>query len=151
MSAGDPEITDGHQRHDFVSVVDVVQAYRLALQVPEAEGQVFNVGSGRHDTVRMITGRIAALLGKEHIQSEIIGRHRVGADWHTRTGQAWYSWLLPRLAAEINLLPCFLYTPPSLGVEPKTAAPPRDPRAYADFLGAAGQLTNPHGSSLPLS
>src|SRR5919108_968907 len=56
------------------------------------------------------------------------------ADWHTRAGQAWYSWLLPRLAAEIDLLPCFLYTPPSLGVEPKTAAPPRDPQAYADFL-----------------
>ena len=56
------------------------------------------------------------------------------ADWHTRAGQAWYSWLLPRLAAEIDLLPCFLYTPPSLGVEPKTAAPPRHPQAYADFL-----------------
>ena len=26
------------------------------------------------------------------------------ADWHTRAGQAWYSWLLPRLAAEIDLL-----------------------------------------------
>src|SRR5919106_2719246 len=56
------------------------------------------------------------------------------ADWHTRMGQAWDSWLLPRLATEIDLLPCFLYTPPSLGVEPKTAAPPRDPQAYADFL-----------------
>jgi CDP-paratose 2-epimerase len=56
------------------------------------------------------------------------------ADWHTHAGQAWYAWLLPRLAAEIDLLPCFLYTPPSLGIEPKTAAPPRDPQAYADFL-----------------
>jgi CDP-paratose 2-epimerase len=56
------------------------------------------------------------------------------ADWHTRAGQEWYTWLLPHLAAEVNLLPCFLYTPPSLGVEPKTAAPPRNPQAYADFL-----------------
>jgi CDP-paratose 2-epimerase len=56
------------------------------------------------------------------------------ADWHTRAGQEWYTWLLSRLAAEIDLLPCFLYTPPSLGVEPKSAAPPRDPKAYADFL-----------------
>jgi CDP-paratose 2-epimerase len=56
------------------------------------------------------------------------------ADWHTRAGQDWYTWLLPYLAAEVNLLPCFLYTPPSLGIEPKTAAPPRDPQAYADFL-----------------
>jgi CDP-paratose 2-epimerase len=56
------------------------------------------------------------------------------ADWHTRAGQDWYAWLLPRLAAEVNLLPCFLYTPPSLGVGPKTAAPPRNPQAYGDFL-----------------
>jgi CDP-paratose 2-epimerase len=56
------------------------------------------------------------------------------ADWHTPVGQDWYAWLLPRLAAEVDLLPCFLYTPPSLGVEPKTAAPPRDTQAYADFL-----------------
>jgi CDP-paratose 2-epimerase len=56
------------------------------------------------------------------------------ADWHTPVGGEWYTWLLPRLAAELDLLPCFLYTPPSLGVEPKTSAPPRDPQAYADFL-----------------
>jgi CDP-paratose 2-epimerase len=56
------------------------------------------------------------------------------ADWHTPDGQRWYSWLLPRLAAECEVLPCFCYTPPSLGVEPRTASPPRDPKAFADFL-----------------
>ena len=56
------------------------------------------------------------------------------ADWHTTFGQEWYAWLLPRLAQEVNILPCFLYTPPSLGVVPRIAAPPRDPKAYADFL-----------------
>jgi CDP-paratose 2-epimerase len=40
----------------------------------------------------------------------------------------------PRLAEEVNLLPCFLYTPPSLGVVSKTSSPPREPKAYADFL-----------------
>ena len=69
---------DGCQRRDFVSVADVVQACRLALEVPEAAGQVFNVGSGRHYTVRTIAGHIAALLGKEHIRPEITGRYRVG-------------------------------------------------------------------------
>jgi dTDP-L-rhamnose 4-epimerase len=69
---------DGDQRRDFVSVADVVQACRLALEVPEAAGQVFNVGSGRHYTVRTIAWRIAALLGKEHIQPEISGRYRAG-------------------------------------------------------------------------
>ena len=69
---------DGYQRRDFVSVADVVQACRLALEVPEPAAQVFNVGSGRHFTVRALAGRIAALLGKEHIQPEISGRYRVG-------------------------------------------------------------------------
>lgn len=56
------------------------------------------------------------------------------ADWHTAEGAAWYAWLMPRLAAECEVLPCFSYTPPSLGIEPRTASPPRDPKAYADFL-----------------
>ena len=69
---------DGHQRRDFVSVNDVVQACRLALEVPEAVGHVFNVASGRHYTVRTIAERMAVVLGKEHIQPEITGRYRVG-------------------------------------------------------------------------
>ena len=56
------------------------------------------------------------------------------ADWCSREGQEWYAWLFPRLAAEVTLLPCFLYTPPSLGVVSKTSSPPREPKAYADFL-----------------
>jgi dTDP-L-rhamnose 4-epimerase len=39
---------DGRQQRDFVNVADVVQACRLALEVPEAAGRVFNVGSGRY-------------------------------------------------------------------------------------------------------
>ncbi len=56
------------------------------------------------------------------------------ADWHTPQGQEWYAWLLPRLAQELTVLPCFHYTPPSLGSVPKTSAAPRDLKAYADFL-----------------
>ncbi len=41
---------------------------------------------------------------------------------------------MPRLARKVELLPCFTYTPPSLGVAAKSSAPPRDPKAYADFL-----------------
>src|SRR5918999_4994238 len=56
------------------------------------------------------------------------------ADWHTTQGREWYRWLIPNLAREVNVLPCFHYTPPSLAVEPTTAAPPRHPKDYADFL-----------------
>jgi dTDP-L-rhamnose 4-epimerase len=37
---------DGLQKRDFVSVYDVARACRLALEVPEAAYQVFNVASG---------------------------------------------------------------------------------------------------------
>lgn len=56
------------------------------------------------------------------------------ADWHSASGEKWYSWLLPRLAREVNVLPCFHYTPPCLGITPHEFSPPRDPKQYADFL-----------------
>jgi CDP-paratose 2-epimerase len=56
------------------------------------------------------------------------------ADWYTSGGDGWYAWLLPRLAADVRVLPCFLYTPPSLGIAPKFSSPPRLPKAYADFI-----------------
>ena len=56
------------------------------------------------------------------------------ADWHTEGGEKWYAWLLPTLARELNLLPCFHYTPPGLGITPSQCSPPRDPKQYADFL-----------------
>ena len=69
-----------------------------------------------------------------------IGRLRTAVSWadfHTEEGPRWYDWLLPYLARRVELLPCFLYTPPSLGIEPKTSSPPRDPKAFADFLDVA--------------
>jgi dTDP-L-rhamnose 4-epimerase len=69
---------DGHQCRDFVSVYDVVQACRLALEKPQAAGQVFNVGSGCHYTIREIAGRMASVLGTEDIQPVITSRYRRG-------------------------------------------------------------------------
>lgn len=56
------------------------------------------------------------------------------ADWYTSEGASWYQWLMPRLASEVEVLPCFLYTPPSIGIEPKTSSPPLRTKDYADFL-----------------
>ncbi len=56
------------------------------------------------------------------------------AQWHAPGGPQWYDWLLPRLAARVEVLPMVHYTPPSLGVAPKSSAPPRRPRDYADFI-----------------
>lgn len=56
------------------------------------------------------------------------------ADWCFSEGDGWYSWLLPRLAKEVQVLPCVTHTPPPLGLVPKTASPPASPKAYADFI-----------------
>lgn len=69
---------DGLQRRDFVSVYDVAQACRLALEMPEANGQVFNVGSGHHFTVREVAERMARVMGKEFIEPQITGKYRAG-------------------------------------------------------------------------
>lgn len=69
---------DGQQQRDFVAVQDVAQAARLALETPEAAGQVFNVGSGQAYTVAEIAERMAKTLGCEGIVPEITGRYRAG-------------------------------------------------------------------------
>jgi dTDP-L-rhamnose 4-epimerase len=69
---------DGYQRRDFVSVHDVAQACRLALEVPGASGQVLNIGSGHSYTIREIAERMSSVLGVEHIRPEITGKYRVG-------------------------------------------------------------------------
>src|SRR3954468_22693553 len=69
---------DGEQQRDFVSVYDIAQACRLALEVPDASGRVFNVGSGIARTVFDVALMLAEVLGKEHIAPEVTGKYRVG-------------------------------------------------------------------------
>ncbi|HEX9978984.1 MAG TPA: GDP-mannose 4,6-dehydratase [Flavobacterium sp.] len=56
------------------------------------------------------------------------------ADWHQRNTEEWYDWLFPELSKHFEILPCFLYTPPSIAEADKISAPPKDPKAYADFI-----------------
>jgi len=69
---------DGKQRRDFVSVYDVARACRLALEVPQAAGSVFNVGSGAPITIREVAERMAQLLGRDEIEPQITQRYRAG-------------------------------------------------------------------------
>jgi CDP-paratose 2-epimerase len=83
---------------------------------------------GEYDRVERVAAGLRE-LGIEHLRTGVSW-----ADWYTEHGEPWYDWLLPRLAREFEVLPCVVYTPPSLGVVEKAAAPPRRPRDYADFL-----------------
>jgi dTDP-L-rhamnose 4-epimerase len=69
---------DGLQQRDFVSVYDIARACRLALETPDAAGEVFNIGSGQPRTVRDIAAKLAKVVGKDNIQPEILGKYRVG-------------------------------------------------------------------------
>lgn len=69
---------DGLQQRDFVSVYDVVQACRLALEVPQAAGQVFNIGSGDASTVSEVAALMAHVLGKTHLEPCITRKYRTG-------------------------------------------------------------------------
>ena len=69
---------DGHQCRDFVSVRDIAQACRLALERPRIGGEAFNIGSGEHYSVREVASAMAHALDREDIQPEITGRYRMG-------------------------------------------------------------------------
>jgi dTDP-L-rhamnose 4-epimerase len=69
---------DGAQKRDFVSVLDVARACRLALETPAANGRVFNVGSGQSYAVAEIAARMARTLGMEDLKPEITGKYRAG-------------------------------------------------------------------------
>jgi dTDP-L-rhamnose 4-epimerase len=68
---------DGHQRRDFVHVRDVATACRLALEVDDAAGEVLNIGSGQHISIREVAEHMARVLGKQ-LPPEITGQYRVG-------------------------------------------------------------------------
>src|SRR3546814_922077 len=118
-------------------------------------------GGSEASSIPRHTGETGAMLGAvewfrpgEHdrVEDVLAGLARSGltslrtgvswADCHTPEGAEWCDWLIPRLARDVELLPCFTYTPPSLGVVAKSSAPPRVPKAYADFLDV---ITTRHG------
>jgi dTDP-L-rhamnose 4-epimerase len=68
---------DGLQKRDFVSVYDVAQACRLALETDAAAGQSINVGSGHAYTVREVSALLGGVLGVD-IEPDICGKYRVG-------------------------------------------------------------------------
>jgi dTDP-L-rhamnose 4-epimerase len=69
---------DGQQRRDFVHVSDVARAFLLALERPEANGEVFNIGSGVDRTVEEVARLQAASMGRADIAPRITQQARAG-------------------------------------------------------------------------
>jgi dTDP-L-rhamnose 4-epimerase len=69
---------DGRQLRDFVHVRDVARAFLLALDRPEADGAVFNIGSGENRTIEEVALLQAASMGRPDLRPEITGQARAG-------------------------------------------------------------------------
>jgi dTDP-L-rhamnose 4-epimerase len=69
---------DGEQRRDFVYVGDVARAFADALELPQAKGEVFNIGSGRDRSVTEVAQELARAMGKNAIAPQIVGKSRIG-------------------------------------------------------------------------
>ncbi len=69
---------DGEQRRDFVHVNDVARAFADALTLPAAAGGTFNIGSGQDRSVRQVATELAAAMGKDEVEPQIVGKARTG-------------------------------------------------------------------------
>ena len=98
------------------------------LKLPEQVGIVEWFRPGEYQRVERLLADLKQ-IGASRLRTGVSW-----ADWFTPDGRSWFDWLLPRLALEFEVLPCFLYTPPSIGMELKTSAPPLRAKDYADFL-----------------
>ena len=97
---------DGLQRRDFVSVLDVAEAFCLAMDHPETDGRALNVGSGRSCTIREIAERVAQATGREDLRPVLTGKYRAGDIRHCFADITQARALLgyePRVALEAGL------------------------------------------------
>lgn len=68
---------DGKQTRDFISVHDIVQANLLAMQRPEADYHVFNVGRGEPVSIQQVAKTLARLYESD-LQPHITRQFRKG-------------------------------------------------------------------------
>jgi nucleoside-diphosphate-sugar epimerase len=60
---------DGEQTRDFVYVKDVVEANILALKTSGAAGEVFNIGTGKRNTVNKVAQLLKQMTNKENLEN----------------------------------------------------------------------------------
>jgi dTDP-L-rhamnose 4-epimerase len=68
---------DGGQTRDFIHVRDIVQANRLVMTEPQADHEVFNVGTGSPTSVAQIARLLAARYGVP-VEPDITRKFRAG-------------------------------------------------------------------------
>ena len=68
---------DGEQMRDFVSVHDIVRANILAMERPESNNEVINIGCGKPISIRCVAELLAKSLGRE-VEPVITNKYRAG-------------------------------------------------------------------------
>ncbi|MGQ9599003.1 MAG: GDP-mannose 4,6-dehydratase [Anaerolineae bacterium] len=69
---------DGRQSRDFIHVRDVVQGLLLAMEKPEADYQVFNLGTGVPTSVAQVAEMLTQRLTDGEIRPQIRNQFRAG-------------------------------------------------------------------------
>jgi len=69
---------DGEQKRDFVHVRDVARAFCLALEKPEAAGELFNIGSGKAYSISQVASLLAEAMEQPDRKPEVLGKARAG-------------------------------------------------------------------------
>jgi dTDP-L-rhamnose 4-epimerase len=69
---------DGLQSRDFTHVSDIVRGLLLAMDKPEADNQVFNLGSGIPTSIAEVAEMLAENLTGGEIQPQILNQFRAG-------------------------------------------------------------------------
>ena len=69
---------DGRQRRDFVHVEDVANAFLLALDAPNAAGEIFNIGSGASISIREVAELLATAMGRLELRPLVLEQARAG-------------------------------------------------------------------------
>jgi len=114
---------DGLQTRDFIHVSDVIQANLLALSREEANGEIFNVGTGQAISVLEMARTIAKQFGSK---AEILPSHEC------RAGDVRHCW------ADITKIRT------RLGFQPRTIFP----SGLEDLLARAGGEESPDQTAL---
>ena len=77
ISGNPPKIHgDGEQTRDFTYVDDAVEATLLAASTPRAEGQIYNVGTGRETTINELARAVIEVTGAD-VEPEHIDRRDI--------------------------------------------------------------------------
>ncbi|MGD9049953.1 MAG: GDP-mannose 4,6-dehydratase [Anaerolineae bacterium] len=77
---GQPPIIyeDGQQSRDITHVSDIVQGLLLAMDKPEADYQVFNLGTGVPTSVAQVAEMLSQQLTGGRVKSQILNQYRAG-------------------------------------------------------------------------